>query len=149
MINNVPAELNVRDSDRKMDIDFFISKEAMRRIAQGQIHKKSTMMNSKDLETANKLKSLLEKRVKLHQMILFGSRARGDADADSDMDLQVILDEPVSRQSRKMVSDSAWETGFEAGIVLVPVVVSRDNWESGPNRASLLAKAVREEGMRI
>jgi len=47
------------------------------------------------------------------------------------------------------VSDHAWETGVEVGIVVVPVVVSRDNWENGPDRASLLAMAIREEGMRI
>jgi predicted nucleotidyltransferase len=106
-------------------------------------------MNAKDLETVNKLKNRLKRKVKLHEVILFGSRARGDAAPDSDMDVLVILDEPVSRQSRKIVSDQAWETGFEAGVVVVSVVVSRDSWENGPNRASLLAMAVREEGMRI
>ena len=106
-------------------------------------------MDAKDLETVNRLKRRLQQRVKLHQVILFGSRARGDAEPDSDMDVLVILDEPVSSQSRKIVSDYAWETGFEVGIVVVPVVVSRDNWENGPDRASLLAMAIREEGMRI
>ncbi|MFH0728181.1 MAG: nucleotidyltransferase domain-containing protein [Pseudomonadota bacterium] len=106
-------------------------------------------MDAKDLMTVNRLKSLLQRKLKLHQVILFGSRARGDAESDSDMDVLVVLDEPVSRQARKIVSDNAWETGFEAGIVVVPVVVSRDNWENGPNRASLLAIAVREEGLQI
>ncbi|MBI4775137.1 MAG: nucleotidyltransferase domain-containing protein [Deltaproteobacteria bacterium] len=106
-------------------------------------------MKPKDIETANRLKRLLQKKVKLHRMILFGSRARGDAEPDSDMDVLVVLDEPVSRESRRIVSDYAWETGFEAGIVVAPVVVSRDDWENGPDRESLLAKAVREEGMPI
>ena len=106
-------------------------------------------MDAKDLKIVNKFRSLLQERVKLHQLILFGSRARGDAEPDSDMDVVVILDEPVSSQSRKIVSDYAWETGFEVGIVVVPVVVSRDNWENGPDRASLLAMAIRDEGMRI
>jgi predicted nucleotidyltransferase len=106
-------------------------------------------MDAKDLMTVKRLKSLLQRKLKLHQVILFGSRARGDAESDSDMDVLVVLDEPVSRQARKIVSDYAWETGFDAGIVVIPVVVSRDNWENGLNRASLLAIAVREEGLRI
>ena len=106
-------------------------------------------MNPKDLETANRLKRLLQKKVKLHQVVLFGSRARGDAEPDSDMDVLIVLDEQVSRQSRQIVSDCIWEIGFEAGIVVVPVVVSRDDWELGPDRASLLAMAVREEGVQI
>ena len=106
-------------------------------------------MNAKDLQIVNKLKSRLQKKVNLHQVILFGSRARGDAEPDSDMDLLVILNEPVSRKSRKIVSDNAWEVGFDAGVVVVPVVVNRNNWENGPDKLSLLAMAIREEGMRI
>ncbi|MBI5584256.1 MAG: nucleotidyltransferase domain-containing protein [Deltaproteobacteria bacterium] len=78
-----------------------------------------------------------------------GSRARGDANPDSDLDVLVILDGPVSKQSRRIVSDNAWEVGFEAGIVVVPIVVSRESWEKGPERVSLLAMAVREEGVSI
>ena len=106
-------------------------------------------MDTKDLEIIKRLKSIIQERVKLDRLILFGSRARGDAEPDSDMDVLVILDESVSRQSRKIVSDAAWEAGFDGGIVVVPVVVSRDRWENGPDRVSLLAMAVREEGLQI
>jgi hypothetical protein len=65
------------------------------------------------------------------------------------MDVLVVLNEPVLRQNRLIVSDNAWAIGFDAGIVVMPVVVFRDNWEHGPERASLLAKADREEGIGI
>ena len=55
------------------------------------------------------------------------------------MDVLVVLDGPVSKQARRIVSDNAWEIGFEAGIVVVPIVVSRERWEHGPEQASLLA----------
>jgi predicted nucleotidyltransferase len=106
-------------------------------------------MDAKDRDILNKLKNLLKERVKLHQVILFGSRARGDAEPDSDMDVLVILDEPRTREVRKVVSDCAWEAGFDAGVVVAPVAVSRDHWENGPERSSLLAMAVREEGAPI
>ncbi len=106
-------------------------------------------MNAKDIQIVNKLKSRLQNKVNLHQVLLFGSRARGDAEPDSDMDLLVILNKPVSRQSRKIVPDNAWEIGFDAGVVVVPVIVNRNNWENGPDKLSLLAMAIREEGMRI
>ena len=107
------------------------------------------MMDAKDFEILNRLKSLLQRKVKLHQMILFGSRARGDAEPDSDMDVLVILNEPKTHEFRDIVSDCAWEAGFDDGVVVVPIVVSRDQWEKGPQRESLLAMAVREEGVAI
>jgi predicted nucleotidyltransferase len=106
-------------------------------------------MDAKDRDILNKLKNLLQEKVKLHQVILFGSRARGDAEPDSDMDVLVVLDEPRTREVREIVSDCAWEAGFDAGVVVVPIVVSRDHWENGHERASLLAKAVKEEGVPI
>ena len=106
-------------------------------------------MDPRDHEVLRRLKHSIEGRVRLSKMILFGSRARGDADPDSDMDVLVVLDGPVSKQSRRIVSDKAWEVGFDSGIVVVPIVVSRDSWEKGPERVSLLATAVREEGVSI
>jgi uncharacterized protein len=106
-------------------------------------------MTPNDQKVLRRFKQSLAGRVRLSELILFGSRARGDAEPDSDMDVLVVLDGPVSKQSREIVSDSAWEVGFDEGIVVVPVVLSREQWERGPERASLLAKAVREEGVPI
>lgn len=38
--------------------------------------------------------------VAVEQIVLFGSRARGDADTQSDWDLLIILQDPLSRQQR-------------------------------------------------
>ena len=42
----------------------------------------------------------------------------------------------------------AWEAGFERGLVIVPIVVSRKEWEEGPERVSLLHQAVQTEGIQ-
>ena len=96
-----------------------------------------------------RLKLRIAERLPLHQMILFGSRARGDADPDSDLDVIVVLDGPADRSARETVSDCSWETGLEHGIVIVPIVVNRDQWERGPERHSLLAQAIRAEGVPV
>lgn len=106
-------------------------------------------MDDKDREILHRLKSLLQAKVKLHQVILFGSRARGDADPDSDMDVLVVLDEPRTREVRDAVSDCAWEAGFDAGVVVASVVFTREEWEDGPEYYSPLAEAVRSEGIPL
>ena len=82
-------------------------------------------------------------------MILFGSRARGDAGIYSDMDVVVSLDDASNEQDFDYVSDCAWEAGFEHGIVVVPVIFTRKEWEDSPERYSLLAKAVEKEGILL
>jgi len=94
-----------------------------------------------------RFKTLLSQRVKLDKIILFGSRARGDAARSSDMDLIVILDDLVDDETRDYVSDCAWEAGFEYGIVVVPFVFNKNEWDNGPERYSLFVKAVEMEGV--
>ena len=91
---------------------------------------------------------LLKKKLGIHRIELFGSRARGDAEPDSDMDVLVIVNE-ISPELEDYVSECAWEAGFKDGIVIVPVVFTRDEWENGPERYSLLAEAIRAEGVRL
>ena len=97
----------------------------------------------------DRVKASVAKRLALSRVILFGSRARGDAEADSDLDVLVILNEPVTREAEDYVSDCAWEAGFEHGIVVVPVTVSRHDWEEGLLSSSLLAIAIGKEGVPV
>jgi predicted nucleotidyltransferase len=99
--------------------------------------------------TLLKFKQILSKRVSVHKVILFGSNARGEARSGSDVDVVVILKDTVNDKASEAVSDCAWEAGFEAGLVIVSVVFSRDEWESGPERHSLLARAVASEGIAV
>ena len=47
------------------------------------------------------------------------------------------------------ISEYAWEAGFPSGIVIVPVVYFRNEWENGPERYSLLAQAIKSEGVTL
>jgi len=106
-------------------------------------------MTDAEKAIVDKFKFLLSKRVSIYKMILFGSRARGDADQYSDMDIAVILNEPVEEKDTDYVSDCAWEAGFQYGIVVVPVVFTREEWENSPERSSLLVQAAEMEGVMV
>ena len=59
----------------------------------------------------------------------------------------------VKRLEVKQIS-AAWlsaanEAGFEYGLVVVPVVFEKREWEDGPERYSLLSQAVHAEGIPI
>lgn len=103
-------------------------------------------MTSIEREVLDRFKASLAEQLDVSEIILFGSRARGDADVFSDMDVIVVLVGTADDRSRDFVSDCAWESGLESGIVLVPIVFSQTEWETGVARSSLLGKAVAQEG---
>lgn len=106
-------------------------------------------MQAIEKQVLDRFKSLLQERLPRHQIIMFGSRARGDAEPYSDLDVVVIIDAVADDAVREWVSDSAWEAGYVQGMVIVPVVFSRTEWEQGPERHSLLAQAVASEGIPL
>ena len=82
------------------------------------------------------------------KMVLFGSRARGDGSEDSDMDILVVLESPGA-DAERYVSECAWEAGIGDGVVVTPITYSAQEWSSGLAQHSLLAAAIREEGIDV
>lgn len=105
-------------------------------------------MNIIERNIIEKFKHLLSKKTQVDQIVLFGSRARGDAAPDSDMDILVIVDNPTD-EIEEYISTCAWEAGFEDGMVIVPVVFAKKDWETGPEKFSLLAQAIEKEGVPL
>ncbi len=106
-------------------------------------------MTTTERSVLDDFKRRLSLRLKVESVLLFGSRARGDADADSDMDVLVVLEGPADAEAEDYVRLCAWEAGVEKGIVVVPVTVSRAEWQDGPLSSSLLALAVEKDGVAI
>ena len=59
------------------------------------------------------------------KVIMYGSQARGDATKYSDIDLLVIVPS-LNPDMRKLVSEIAWEVGFDAGKVISTVPTTRE-----------------------
>ncbi len=106
-------------------------------------------MTETEKKIAAAFKESLAHKLRVSDVIVFGSRARGDADEYSDLDVVVVLDEDPDDSIRDYVSECAWYAGFEEGIVVVPVLFSSREWQMGAVRNSLLARAVEKEGQAV
>jgi predicted nucleotidyltransferase len=107
------------------------------------------MLGDLERQLVERFKQLMRERgVPFYQTIVFGSRARGDARPDSDLDVLVLV-ESVTPLIRKIISRCAWEIGFDAGILIQTVVMTRVQAEQGPEQSSLLMLAVKEEGVAV
>lgn len=105
-------------------------------------------MNKRDLQVIEKFKALVSKRVKVHEVRVFGSRARGDATEESDLDLLVVVD-CLDHLIERHVSDSAWESGFPEDIIIIPIAISLDTLRNSPIRESVFIRNVYKEGIAV
>ena len=89
---------------------------------------------------------------RLHDVLIFGSRARGDARSDSDFDIAVILEDGDWRfWAEKMVmADLAYDALVEHGMYLQCWPLARTAWERPhtSDRRRFL-EAIRREGRSL
>jgi hypothetical protein len=84
---------------------------------------------------------------RIHSVVLYGSRARGDAVQDSDIDVMVVLDEcPDFWAEHRHLGAMAYEASRGAATIVCAVPIGLAEFES---RQSPLLLNVRREGIRI
>ena len=105
-------------------------------------------MNDKDLQIVERFKELVSKKVKIHELKVFGSRARGDANPESDLDVLVVV-EQLDHTIERYISDCAWEAGFPEDVIVMPVAISLDTLRNSPIRESVFIKNVYREGIAV
>lgn len=105
-------------------------------------------MQQKDLKIAEKFKSLVEQRAKVHEVKVFGSRARGNATEESDLDVLIVVDY-LDYALERFISECAWEAGFPEDVVVMPVAISLDTLKNSPLSESVFIKAVCHEGVAV
>ena len=65
-------------------------------------------------------------------VILYGSRARGDANAESDWDFLVLVDGPVDAERVDRIRHRLYEIEWESDRILSSIVRSREEWSHQP-----------------
>jgi len=106
-------------------------------------------MTASDKGIAERFKRLLVAHgVPLRRVVVFGSRAREDAEPESDLDVLVLVERRDSAIT-ETIRDCAWEIGFDEGLFIQTVVMTKDEAENSPQRSSLLMLAVHRDGVRV
>lgn len=81
------------------------------------------------------------------EVILYGSRARGDAGPESDYDLLVLVDGPVDWQFEDCIRRSLYHLELERGVVVTVNAYNSADWRSPLYRAMPFQRNVEREGI--
>ena len=81
------------------------------------------------------------------EVILYGSRARGDAGPESDYDLLVLVDGPVDWRLEDQIRQRLYGLELETGTVVTINAYNRSDWRSPLYRAMPFTQNVEREGI--
>ncbi|MBC8394826.1 MAG: nucleotidyltransferase domain-containing protein [Deltaproteobacteria bacterium] len=83
------------------------------------------------------------------EIILYGSRSRGDALSESDWDFLILVDGPINDERTDRIRHRLYEIEWESGEVISSIVRDRKEWNSDLYRSMPFHKRVQQEGMRL
>jgi len=110
-------------------------------------NKKHSIVNTRS-SVLNLIRTTVRSSEPDASIILYGSRARGDAREDSDWDIVVLLNKPpMPHDERYAIAYELWDKGQDIGEEINTLVYTKDQWDSAP--PSLFKYNVREEGIQL
>jgi predicted nucleotidyltransferase len=81
------------------------------------------------------------------ELILYGSRARGDSRTGSDWDFLVLVEGPVDDKRVDAIRHRVYEIEWDSGQVLSVIVRGRQEWSSQPLNGTPFHRNVETEGV--
>ena len=82
-------------------------------------------------------------------VILYGSRARGDARPDSDWDFLVLTDEPVSMALEERLRHATDDLSLDVAEVISAFIENRVEWDMPISKASAYHQVIEREGVAV
>jgi predicted nucleotidyltransferase len=85
---------------------------------------------------------------RLHEVILYGSAARGAMGPESDVDVLIVVDMP-EHEAHRIAGDLAFPHFMEHDVLLSPFTIRPERWEEMRRRGKRFAKNVLREGVAL
>jgi len=104
---------------------------------------------SADIELLKRCKQAIRQVVPDADVILYGSRARGNANEYSDYDILVLVNGPAEMPLEEEIRSNVYPLELDSGAVLTLFVYSRQQWDTPLYRAMPFHKNIDREGVLL
>ena len=105
-------------------------------------------MKEKDNYIVNRIKEVIRTIDPTAQVILFGSRARGDAKQDSDWDVLILIDTPVTIEIERSFRFKLFDLEIETGETFSTFVYNKKVWNT-KHKITPFYRSVTKEGVYL
>ncbi len=112
------------------------------------VTQRSGKLSPKDNRIVRRLKLRLQKITPINRIVVFGSRARGDASPDSDLDMFIEIPE-LDADLRSQIREIAWEVSLVEGILISTFVVTSTAITDSPLGANPILRTIEAEGIAV
>lgn len=104
-------------------------------------------MTQKDKDIAEAVKAAVQEFDPAAEVVLFGSRARGDARSDSDYDFLVLLDMSLDFRLKSRILDRLYDIELDFDCVLGVLIENSDYWQMLENTP--LFSEISQDGIAV
>lgn len=105
-------------------------------------------MNKKTTNITGRIRNEIRSIDPTAKVILFGSRARGDARHDSDWDILILIKEAVTIEIERAFRYKLFDLELETGEVFSTFVYNTDTWNK-KHRVTPFYKSIKQEGVLL
>ncbi len=106
-------------------------------------------LNENERNALKELKSRLVQKFSEAEIIVFGSKARGDYDEFSDIDLLILLKSQITSKLEEAVTHITFDIELNYDVVFGKIIEDKNFWESPLANAMPLHWNIDREGARI
>lgn len=105
-------------------------------------------MNEKTINITELIRKEINSIDPTAKVILFGSRARGDARQDSDWDILILIKDTVTTEIERTFRYKLFDLELETGEVFSTFVYNKDTWNK-KHKVTPFYKSIKQEGVLL
>jgi predicted nucleotidyltransferase len=107
------------------------------------------VLKSNEKKALNELKAQLKQKISNIEIILYGSKARGDSEEFSDIDLLILVDEKVNRELKERINNIRYDIELKYDVVFGLILENKEFWDSKLADAMPFHRNVEKEGILL